>query len=295
MMTARWRFWKIPMRVEVVANIASGSVGKDAPAQAEAILAAHGVEGTVHAPAEGELNACLRAAIAAKPDAILVVAGDGTARAAAEMAGPDGPMIAPLPGGTMNMLPHALYGAIPWPEAMAACLTDGEARMISGGEINGRLFFVAAILGSPALWADAREAARAGRADLALMRAQRAIRRAFSSRLRYVLDGRPKGKTEALSLLCPLVSAELDANEQALEAAALDPSSALDIFRLGLNTMTGKWRDDPSVIVGRCRVGKVWAGGRIPAILDGEPVRLDDRVSIRFRPKAFRALVPVSR
>jgi diacylglycerol kinase family enzyme len=283
------------MRVEVVTNIASGSVGRDAPAQAEAILAEHGIAGRVHAPSEGELTACLRDALDTRPDALLIVAGDGTARAAAEMAGPEGPMIAPLPGGTMNMLPHALYGAIPWPEAMANCLKGGQERMISGGEINGRLFFVAAILGSPALWAEAREAARAGRADLALLRARRAMRRAFSSRLRYVLDGRPKGKTEALSLLCPLVSADLDADEQALEAAALDPAGALDIFRLGVNTVTGNWRNDPSVIVGRCRIGKVWAGGRIPAILDGEPVRLDDTVRIRFRPKAFRALVPVAR
>jgi len=281
------------MRVEVVANIASGSVGKDAPAQAEAILAEHGVTGRVHAP-DGDLNACLREALDAKPDALLVVAGDGTARAAAEMAGPDGPMIAPLPGGTMNMLPHALYGAVPWPQAMAACLKGGEERMISGGEINGRLFFVAAILGSPALWADAREAVRTGRADLALLRARRALRRAFSSRLRYVLDGRPKGKTEALTLMCPLVSTALHEDERALEAAALDPSSAIDIFRLGVKTITGDWRDDPSVSVGRCRIGRVWAGGRIPAILDGEPVRLDDTVSIRFRPKAFRALVPTS-
>jgi diacylglycerol kinase family enzyme len=282
------------MRVEVVTNIASGSVGREAPAQAQAVLAEHGITGRVHAPSEGELTACLRDALDTRPDALLIVAGDGTARAAAEMAGPEGPMIAPLPGGTMNMLPHALYGAISWPEAMANCLKGGQERMISGGEINGRLFFVAAILGSPALWAEAREAARAGRVDLALMRARRALRRAFSSRLRYVLDGRPKGKSEALSLLCPLVSTDLDADEQALEAAALDPAGALDIFRLGVNTVTGNWRNDPSVIVGRCRIGKVWAGGRIPAILDGEPVRLDDTVRIRFRPKAFRALVPIT-
>lgn len=194
----------------------------------------------------------------------------------------------------MNMLPHALYGAVPWQQAMADCLKGGQERMISGGEINGRLFFVAAILGSPALWADAREAARAGRADLALLRARRALRRAFSSRLRYVLDGRPKGKTEALTLMCPLVSTALHEDERALEAAALDPSSALDIFRLGVKAVTGDWREDPSVSVGRCRVGKVWAGGRIPAIFDGEPARLDDTVNIRFRPNAFRALVPAS-
>ncbi|MBO9710911.1 MAG: NAD(+)/NADH kinase [Caulobacter sp.] len=283
------------MRVEVVTNIASGSVGRDAPERAEAILAEHGVQGRVHAPAEGELTDCLRRAIDAAPDALLVIAGDGTARAAAEMSGPEGPPVSPLAGGTMNMLPHALYGVVSWQEAMADCLRSGRPRMVSGGEINGRLFFVAAILGSPALWADAREAARAGRADLALLRAQRALRRAFSSRLRYVLDGRPRGKTEALSLMCPLVSADLPDDEQALEAAALDPASAIDIFRLGVNTVAGNWRNDPSVVVGRCRVGKVWAGGRIPAILDGEPARLDEVVAIRFRPKAFRALVPSDR
>lgn len=279
-------------RIDVVANIASGSVGPDAPEIAERLLAEHGVSGVVHAPRPSELIDALRTVIDAGPDAVLILAGDGTARAAAELAGPDGPPIAPLPGGTMNMLPRALYGERAWPQAMAACLRDGETRMISGGEVGGRLFFVAAILGSPALWATAREAAREGRIDLALARARRAFRRAFSGRLRFTLDGRPEIKAEALTLMCPLVSSVLDAEERALEAAALDPSSALDVFRLGFNAARGQWRDDPSVAAGRCRIGRVWARGRIPAIFDGEPARLDPEVSIRFRPKAFRALVP---
>ncbi|HJV43758.1 diacylglycerol/lipid kinase family protein [Caulobacter sp.] len=279
-------------RIDIVANIASGSVGPDAPEIAERLIAEHGVSGKVHAPQPAELVDRLRAVIDSGPDAILVLAGDGTARAAAELAGPDGPLIAPLPGGTMNMLPRALYGERTWQEAMSACLETGEPRMISGGEVGGRLFFVAAILGSPALWATAREAAREGRLDLAAARARRALRRAFTGRLRFVLDGRPKQKAEALTLMCPLVSTALDAEERALEAAALDPSSALDIFRLGFNAARGQWREDPSVSVGRCRTGRVWAGGRIPAILDGEPARFDPQVSIRFRPKAFRALVP---
>mgnify|MGYP002133071793 CR=1 FL=1 len=85
-----------------------------------------------------------------------VIAGDGTARAGAEMAGPKGPLVAPLPGGTMNMLPNALYGGRDWKTAMADILSDGVERNISGGEIDGRAFYVAAILGSPALWAEAR-------------------------------------------------------------------------------------------------------------------------------------------
>lgn len=278
-------------RVEIVANIASGSVGPNGPATAERILAEYGIAGTVHAPADGELEACLRQAIDSNPDAVFVLAGDGTARAAAEMAGPDGPPIAPLPGGTMNMLPRAFYGERSWPEAMAACLTDGTPRMVSGGEVGGRLFFVAAILGSPALWADAREAARAGKLRLMALRAHRAYRQMFSGRLRFSLDGRPAQKTEALSLMCPLVSSGLDENERALEAAALDPSNAVEIFRLGVTAITGDWRNDPSVSVERCRLGKVWANGRIPAILDGEPMRLEPEVHIRFRPKAFRAVV----
>ncbi len=282
-------------RIDVIANIASGSVGPDAPELAERLLAEHGVAGVVHAPAPGELVGCLRAVIDGAPDAVLVLAGDGTARAAAEMAGPQGPLIAPLPGGTMNMLPHALYGERPWQAVMRDCLESGEARSISGGEVDGRLFFVAAILGSPALWATAREAARQGRLDLALARARRAFRRAFSGRLRYVLDGRPKGKTEALTFLCPLVSSALDSDEQALEAAALDPSGAIEVFRLGMNAAFGQWREDPSVSVGRCRTGRIWANGRIPAILDGEPARLESEATIRFRPDAFRALVPANR
>lgn len=278
-------------RVEIIANIASGSVGADAPAVAEKILAEHGVAGTVHAPGDGELDACLRKVIDSAPDAVFIVAGDGTARAAAEISGPDGPPIAPLPGGTMNMLPRAFYGERSWPEAMAACLAEGTPRMVSGGEVGGHLFFVAAILGSPALWADAREAARAGQLRQTVARAHRAFRRAFSGRLRFTLDGRPKQKSEALTLMCPLVSSALDENERALEAAALDPSNAMEVFRLGVSALTGDWRDDPSVSVERCRIGRVWAGGRIPAILDGEPMRLEPEVQIRFRPKAFRAVV----
>jgi len=277
-------------RIDVIVNTASGSVGANAPAQAERILAEHGATGRVHAPGEGELEACLRQVIDSAPDAVFILAGDGTARAAAEMAGPDGPMIAPLPGGTMNMLPHAFYGERTWPDAMAACLVSGEPRFVSGGEIDGRLFFVAAILGSPALWAQAREAARSGKVGLAVAKARRALRRAFTGRLRFSLDGRPRHKAEALALMCPLVSTALDDDEQALEASALDPSSALDIFRLGVSAVAGDWRDDPSVSVGRCRAGRVWAHGPIPAILDGEPVHLGAQARIRFRPKAFRAV-----
>lgn len=282
-------------RVEVVVNPLSGSAGPDAVAEAERILTEAGVAGSVRVPGDGGVEACLRQALDAGPDLLAIVAGDGTARAAAEMAGADGPLVAPLPGGTMNMLPGALYGERDWKTALADILTDGVVKPVAGGEIEGQRFYVAAILGSPALWARARESAREGKLRLAILRARRAMRSAFSGRLRFSLDGAPRRKTEALVLMTPLVSKAMDETDGYLEAAALDPGNALEVFRLGFHAAQGDWRSDPAVDAGRCKRGRAWAAGRIPAVLDGEPTILDAVSDFRFLPVAFRALVPAPR
>ncbi len=279
-------------RVAIVVNPAAGSAGPDAAAEAQRILAEQGVKGVVTTPGEDGLEGCLKAALATKPDLLAIVAGDGTARCGAALAGPKGPLLAPLPGGTMNMLPNALYGGRDWKTALAAILSDGVERPVSGGEVEGQAFYVAAILGSPALWAEAREAARDGDIRRAWQRAQRAIRRAFSGRLRFSLGGQPRGKTQALALMCPLVSKILNDDDGYLEAAAIDPANALDIFRLGFHAALGDWRADERVLVARVRSGRAWASGPIPAVLDGEPTTLGPVVDFRFRPIAFRALVP---
>ena len=193
-------------KVEVVANVASGSVGADAPAQLEVLFAEYGIKANISAPEIKGIAESLAAAVAAKPDLLVILAGDGTARTAAELCGPDGPAIAPLPGGTMNMLPHAVYGVRPWPEALRMALEHGEERVVGGGQVEGHRFLCAAILGSPALWAPAREAVRQGKARLAWLRARRAFDRAFTGRLRYSLDGGAREKTEALIFMCPIAS-----------------------------------------------------------------------------------------
>jgi diacylglycerol kinase family enzyme len=276
--------------VEVIANIASGSVGKTAPAEIEKILADHGLSAHVSAPEVQDLTQCLRAAVDAAPDLLIVLAGDGTARAAAELCGPDGPMIAPLPGGTMNMLPHAIYGVRPWQAALNLALDQGYEQPIGGGEVAGHRFLVAGIFGSPALWAPAREAARNGQPKLAFLRARRAMRRAFSGRLRYTLDGGEREKAEALILMCPLTSAALDSDDNALEAAALDLHGAADVFRVGLHALAGDWRAAPGVAATRCQVARVWASRGIPAILDGETVQLKSLAEVRYIRKVARIL-----
>ena len=288
-------------RVEIVANERSGAVGPGAAAEAEALVRAFGLQARARVLEPDALVEGLKAALDARPDLLVVLAGDGTASAAAALAGPYGPLLAPLPGGTMNMLPHALYGRRDWRSALRLILEDGRERSVAGGEVDGRGFYVAAVLGNPALWAPAREALRAGQFWRAVDRALYAWRRCFRRKLRFSLDDGPHRKAEALALLCPLISRGVPDDTLALEAAAFDPRSWTDVLRLGLEALVrplvdpalaGDWRSDPAVATGRCREGHAYARRHIHAIIDGEPARLPRTAHIRFRPVAFRALVP---
>ena len=278
-------------KVAAVLNAASGGVGPDAVQRMKAIAAEHGLELEPRAVQPADLVDALKAAVAERPDLLLVLAGDGTLALAADLCGPHGPLLAALPGGTMNMLAFALNGRRAWPEALSAILQTGRELEVSGGEVGGRGFYVAAVLGAPALWADAREAVRKGKLRLAVLRARRALMRAFKGRLRFELEGGERRKARALTLMCPLVSRGVD-EDVGLEAAVLNPKDALEVFRLGLSTLVGDWRKDPSVQTEICTFGEAWGHGRIPVILDGEPHRMDSPVRLAYRPRAFRALVP---
>ena len=85
-----------------------------------------------------DFDETIAAAVDAAPDLLIVLAGDGTACAAATRCGAEGPLVAPLAGGTMNMLPHALYGAKPWQEGLRDALTEGVVRPVSGGVVGGQ-------------------------------------------------------------------------------------------------------------------------------------------------------------
>lgn len=278
-------------RVEAVVNPAAGGVAPRSAEALQALLDEFDFESHLQAPEPDGIEQALQAAIQAKPDLVVVLAGDGTANRAAELCGPDGPLLAPLPGGTMNMLPHALYGARDWRTALSDALATGVERTVSGGQLGDKKFHCAAILGSPALWAPAREAARHGDLRQAFSKAVFALEQAFSTRLRFEVNGGSRHKAVALSLICPLISTATD-HDRALEAAVLDMHDATEVFRLALHNALGDWRRDPGVTVQDCKRGRVWAHQPIPCLIDGELHTMGRSVDIRFRPKSFRALVP---
>ena len=210
----------------VLVNPLSGSVGPRAAAEVEAILADYPCEAEVVELVGDTMDAQIDAALASSPDVLFVLAGDGTARAAASKAGPKGPLVAPLPGGTMNMLPKALYGTTDWKAGPArGAGARRSPQCVSGGMVEGQAFYCAGIFGSPALWAPAREAVREGKLGLAWTYGRRALRRAFSGKIRVELDGGKARRSEALALISPMISRAMD-EPVGLEAAAMNPVDA---------------------------------------------------------------------
>jgi len=283
-------------RVIMLVNPLSGGVGPRAVAEAEALLSEYACDASVVSLEGDQFDRQIQDALDARPDVLFVLAGDGTAGTIASRAGPDGPLVAPLPGGTMNMLPRALYGTADWKLALQRALEEGAPQCVAGGEVTDgevkQAFYCAAIMGSPALWAPAREAMRTGKLKLAWLYARRAFKRAFSGRLRFSLDQQPERRAEALVLISPMISRAMEENT-GLEAAAMNPSDAMEAFRLAAHAVMDDWRQDPAVTTRATRNVTIRARSRIPAVIDGEPVLLRHEAKVRFIPKAFQALAPI--
>jgi len=281
-------------RIRAVLNTGSGSVNAAAPGRMTQIFADAGLpHAEVVVASPQEIEAALDAAMN-EADVVVVLGGDGTIRTAAHGCGACGKLLVPLPGGTMNMLPRALYGAKTWPKVLAQALARPRVQVVSGGRIGKESFYCAAILGAPSLWADAREAVRHGHLIEAVKRSAVALEHSGEP-LTYDLGQGSPVQAQALAVICPLVSRALPSDAPALEVAALEPATASGVFSLAYHAVFDDWRRDPSVSLARVKRIDVRADGRLPAILDGEKIRVGREARVLFQPMAFRALVPQRR
>jgi diacylglycerol kinase family enzyme len=227
-----------------------------------------------------------------KLEVLIVLGGDGTIRTAAEACAEKGSCLIPLPGGTMNMLPRALYGNVPWEEVLKKTLTAPSTKVLSGGRVANKRFFIAAIVGAPALWTQPRESMREGNIANAIKKGSVAFRKMFETKVQYLISGGAKGESEAVALICPLISEEMSDSEQALEAAIIDVESAAEVIGLATTAAFGKWRDDRNILLTKTKRVNVQSSKEIPATLDGEKVNLGRSAEIDFVSRALTVLVP---
>jgi diacylglycerol kinase family enzyme len=226
-----------------------------------------------------------------KLEVLIVLGGDGTIRTAAEACAQEGPYLIPLPGGTMNILPRALYGDVSWEDALKNTLTAPSTKVLSGGRVANKQFLIAAIVGAPVLWAEVRESIREGDIVDAIEKGSVAFRKLFETKVQYLISGEIKGEAEAVALICPLISEEMSDSEQALEAAVIDVERAAEVIGLATAAAFGKWRDDRNILLTKTKRVGVQSSKDIPAILDGETVNLGSSAEIDFVSRAVSVIV----
>ena len=280
------------LKVGALLNTASGSCDADAEADLVEICGASGIDlAKVWCVQGPRMPTALAEAKAFGLHLLIVLGGDGTIRSAAALCAQEGPMLIPLPGGTMNMLPKAFYGPRSWREALRDTLSAPVLQAVSGGEVAGERFYVAGIFGNPSLWAKAREAVREGDLALALEHGHTALEKSFAGGLRHDVNG-VSDEVQAVSVLCPLTSRALSPDAPALEVAALNPNGAFSALKLVLRGLVSDWRTDSSVTVERAANFRLTSQEPIPAILDGESMTLSPSETVRFVPRAFIAVRP---
>lgn len=272
---------RAPVRVRkalVLLNEKAGSVGPKAGAQLIEALNSAGVEQFTIVDATKMSSRNFQRA--SQYDAIIVLGGDGTARYAADLAPRNGPPLILLPGGTLNILPKALYGELAWPEAIKAVLEHGVERRLPVGLANGEKFYVAGLFGPTTLLALARESVREGKPLKAFQRLRHALNRSFSRSIRARSGSGKMRKAEGIGVLLPSFSGGIESDH--LEWVRLDAKHLLDLARVSLRAITAGWRKDSTVEISECKTGDIYAAGIIPATLDGEPRTFLSYVRITF-------------
>jgi diacylglycerol kinase family enzyme len=281
------------LKVGAIINTSSGGCDLESEQKMLSILNRAGiVESKAWCGDAEEMERSFAEAAGQKLEALIVLGGDGTIRTAAEACAEKGPYLIPLPGGTMNMLPRALYGDVSWEDALKNTLVAPSVKVLSGGRVADKQFFIAAIVGAPALWAEPRESIREGDIIDAIKKGSVAFQKMFERKVQYLISGEIKGEAEAVALICPLISEEMSDSEQALEAAVIDVESAAEVIGLATAAAFGKWRDDRNILLTKTRRVGVQSSKDIPATLDGETVNFGRSAEIDFVSRALTVLVP---
>jgi len=281
------------LKVGAIINTSSGSYDSESEQKMLSILKRAGVvELKMWCGGADYMGPSFAEATEQKLEMLIVLGGDGTIRTAAGACAKKGLFLIPLPGGTMNMLPWALYGDVSWEDALKNAITAPSAKVLSGGRIANKQFLVAAIVGAPTLWVQARESVREGHIVDVIEKGSIAFQNMFETKVQYRMSEQINGEAEAIALICPLVSEEMSDLEQALEAAVIDVESAAELIGLATTAAFGKWRDNRNILLTKTKRVDVQSRKDIPATLDGETVNLGRSAEIDFVSRAVNVIVP---
>jgi diacylglycerol kinase family enzyme len=243
-----------------------------------------------------------RAAEAA--DLLLAGGGDGTISAAAAIAYKRGILLAVLPAGTMNLFARSLNIPLNLEQALAA-LADGEIKQVDIATANGQPFIHQFSVGIHAKMVKLR-ASLPYRSRIGKMLAS--VRAAFGAILNpphFTVEMLARGRLERRSIAGlavsnnPLDEGHLplaDRLDRGVLGIYLVPPLTLGVMiRLAWGIVRGKFRSLPEIIDREAREATLFFPGRksgAMAVIDGELIRLSDRLELKIDPRALSVVVP---
>lgn len=280
----------------VVVNDSAGSSSKFSE---EALRAASpNATFDVDSVAPEALEAAFNKAFAAKPSAVIVVGGDGTARTAAVYAVKTGIPIIPMPGGTMNVLPKIIFGHDDMARAMAD-ISNLKPQSLDVGRIGGELFFLSAAVGLAGPMARVREAARSKNKFKRMLESGSVFFRSLGPSLRHRVHWRTNHEkwrrvhslVIAIGDFDRVLAPDTEDHGRRFEIASLKVHSVWQLIAFGAAFISGDWRNSERLKLVRTRHVELKLPGRRPlVVLDGEPTRVSHVRDVQFEPAALPVL-----
>ncbi|KLE34301.1 diacylglycerol kinase family protein [Aurantiacibacter luteus] len=227
---------------------------------------------------------------AAGIETVAIFAGDGTINTVLEtLAGWSGAVLV-LPGGTMNLLYHRLFGDMETADALAA-VAEGRALRRRPGVIEtdyGHAF--AGVLAGPGTaWGDVREAMRSkGPLDMAAEARAAIAETLYGTMLR--VDEPEMGKREGYPLLL------LTPTDTGIEIDAYHAETAGEYLEQALALAKREFRDGPHDRLGKAERFVLASTARdgFGVLLDGEQCQVDGPTEFRLVPCQVDLLATVA-
>ena len=292
--------------VAVVLNGRAGALldRPDAAAELSATFAAAGLAPEFIPHEAGTLPERIVRAHRSGAETIVVAGGDGTVACAAQALAGTGALLGILPFGTMNLLAKDLGLPIDDVPAAIDLVARGAARTIDVGEVGGRVFLCASMLGLPVSIGRHREAHRGGgpawrRWSRFASAAVRTTRRYVPPRLLLDLAGR-RIVSHAPSVTVTVNRLD-DASGRLFARTGLD-GGELGVYIAGRpllravpaavwDLMRGRWQAGGAIEEHVAPDVVVRSGRRTMRVMnDGEEMILPAPLHYRVRPAALRVI-----
>jgi diacylglycerol kinase family enzyme len=268
-----------------------------------------GIGVAVRLLAPEEIEAAVRDAIAARPDAVVIGGGDGTVRSAAALLAGTGVPLGVLPLGTLNHFAKDLNMPPAWRDSVAA-LAGAVVREVDVAEVNGHVFVNNCSLGAYAEAVRRREALRFQHGHgkwRAMVRASfEVFRRLRRLRLRITVAGAVRHvRTPLLVVSNNRYSGHvLEANMRArLDEGRLWLYTAhvhrhLPALRLVWQALFRRRPDEADALDAEPADAitiENETGRTVPVAADGELIDVRSPLTFRTRARALRVLAPLDR